>query len=56
VIQEKLEFENDAEYCLHVIGNSSEHNVYRNHAAKAGILVGSFKMAFDVLISKRFML
>jgi hypothetical protein len=29
--------------------------MYRNHAAKAGILVGGFKMAFDVLISKRFM-
>jgi hypothetical protein len=46
---------NHAEYCLHIVVFAAKHNVYRNGAANAGIVVCSFKMTFDVLISKRFM-
>jgi hypothetical protein len=45
---------NHAEICSHIIVFAAKHNVYRNCVANAGILVCSFKMTLDVLISERF--
>lgn len=44
-----------AEIYLHVIMFGTKYNMYRDCTANASILVCSFKVAFDVLISKRFM-